>query len=169
MQLQKISLHSAGVTKVKQELESRGFKVKQVAKRESKADFLIFSKNGKTTRLKVFVTAFSYRGIGTNGEKGLSWMMNKDHINLESDDLFFCFVVLQRATTDTTRFFVVPSTVAIKYLKDSFNNWIRLDSSHDKDNTIRNFVIGAEQYSYPDSFTTPMEKEYENKWSLLNH
>lgn len=168
MQLQKISLHSAGVTKVMQELESRGFKVKQVAKKESKADFLIFSKSGKTTRLKVFVTAFSYRGIGTAGEKGLSWMMTKNHISLASDDLFYCFVILQRAMTDSTRYFILPSTTVSKYLTDSFNHWLMQNHSHDKENTVRNFVIGSEQYSYPDSFSTLMEKDYENKWSLLN-
>jgi hypothetical protein len=165
MKLGNLSLHSAGVTAVKQQLVNQGFEIK--AGKQNSYDLVVTHENGKEIKLKVFVTEFGYRKVYSAGEIGLSWMMTDKYESVKDPDIFYCFVLLKRSGEEQTRIFILPSTTVAHYLKDSYDHWMRGKSSRDSSNTVRKFVIGSKTHKYPNAFYTPLEDEYENKWEVL--
>jgi hypothetical protein len=97
-----------------------------------------------------------------------SWMMNKKHEKVNDASLFYCFVIiLKRKEVHGFRFFIVPSNVVARYVKDQHQHWLtekRKEGSKVKDNDMRLFRIGLEGEKY--SVVTPLAKSYEDNWKF---
>jgi hypothetical protein len=54
-----------------------------------------------------------------------SWIMLKKHEAIRDPDLFHCFVNIGKQT-NVSRFYVVPSAVVARYVRDQHRNWLRV-------------------------------------------
>lgn len=53
-----------------------------------------------------------------------SWRMHKKHESIARDRLWYCFVMVG-IRTKVTRFFIVPSAVVAKYVRDEHSLWLK--------------------------------------------
>src|SRR5215469_6856412 len=52
------------------------------------------------------------------------WIMNKKHESLIDPSLFYCFVIISEAKS-TFQFYIVPSKIVARYVKESHAHWLR--------------------------------------------
>lgn len=93
------------------------------------------------------------------------WMMHKKHETNTDRLLFYCFVIILEKTHQT-RFFVVPSKVVARYVKNQHLIFERNKKKSEKGelNEIRTMRIGFDGETYP--LSTPTIKQYEDNWSF---
>lgn len=90
------------------------------------------------------------------------WMMNKKHETIVDDKLFYCFVNIA-ADTNIFKFYVIPSKVVAKYVKDSHTYWLKEKNTRN-DSAMRVLRIGIKGEKYP--IATPLAERYENNWEF---
>lgn len=93
--------------------------------------------------------------VKTNRREERSWVLNKKGENYQAENLFYVFVNLNNNKRPPD-FFIVPSTVVAKYIKEKHQDWLRTPGKNGrkhKDNTLRKFFDPNENYL--------------NKWELL--
>ena len=94
------------------------------------------------------------------------WQMNEKHERIEDPDLFYCFVHINASRTDLSkyafRFFIVPSAVAAKYLREEHQLWLRADASH-RSTPRRLFRIGLPN-DRKIAVPAPLASTYEDNW-----
>lgn len=91
-----------------------------------------------------------------------AWIMGVKHEVIVDPDLFYCFVNIGKET-NVFRFFIVPSEVVAKYVKDQHKLWLKNDETH-KDGDMRLFRIGVSGEKY--KISTPVAEKYENNWEF---
>lgn len=97
------------------------------------------------------------------------WIMNKKHETLIDSSLFYCFVIISEAKS-TFKFYVVPSKVVARYVKEEHAHWLKetkKEGKKVKDSKIRVFRIGIKGNKY--GLATPLAERYENKWEFQNY
>jgi hypothetical protein len=94
------------------------------------------------------------------------WMMDKKHESLIDPSLFYCFVIISEAKS-TFQFYIVPSRVVARYVKEQHECWLRekkKEGKKAKDTEMRVFRIGFRGDKY--RVATPLAETYENNWEF---
>ncbi len=94
------------------------------------------------------------------------WMMDKKHESLIDSSLFYCFVIISE-TKSTFQFYIVPSRVVARYVKEQHEHWLREKNKEGKkvkDTKMRIFRIGFKGNKY--RVATPLAERYENNWEF---
>ena len=90
------------------------------------------------------------------------WMMSKKHESSKDPLLFYCFVIIWRRTKKFC-FFIVPSKVVARYVKEQHRLWLR-KRKRVKDTDMRTFRIGFKNEKY--AIGTPTVEQYEDNWKF---
>lgn len=116
---------------------------------------------GKTYRLEVKTASkgpHKNKQFGTNYE----WIMSKKHETISSENLYYCFVLLQDPKI-MPKFFIVPSKDVAKFVKEDDEYWHNLPRTKTvKTTDMRVFRIRTDDKSRG----VELEK-YENKWDYF--
>ncbi len=94
------------------------------------------------------------------------WMMGKKHESLIDPFLFYCFVIISEAKS-AFQFYIVPSRVVARYVKEQHEHWLRekkKERKKVKNTKMRVFRIGFRGNKY--RVTTPLAERYENNWEF---
>jgi len=99
------------------------------------------------------------------------WQMDVKHESITDPDLFYCFVHINQDRVDSQkykyRFFIVPSAIVAKYVREEHAWWLSADKSH-KDNPRRLFKIGLPN-DRPIEVEAPQASTWENNWHFNPH
>jgi hypothetical protein len=90
------------------------------------------------------------------------WMMGEKHETISRPELWYCFVEIG-SDSKTLRYFIVPSIVVAKYIRDEHRLWLD-DSPKHKTSAMRLFRMGFKDEKY--KVSTPIVEEYEDNWSF---
>lgn len=90
------------------------------------------------------------------------WIMNVKHEAISRPELWYCFVSINHESK-AQRYFVVPSTIVAKYIKEEHQLWLNAQPGR-KDTQMRTFRIGlkGEKYKVP----TAIAEKYEDNWNF---
>jgi hypothetical protein len=94
------------------------------------------------------------------------WIMDKKHEVMNDPFLFYCFVIISEAKS-AFQFYVVPSRVVAKYVKEEHAHWLRekrREVKRVKDTRMRVFRSGFKANKY--HVATPLTEKYENNWKF---
>lgn len=100
------------------------------------------------------------------GKSVSGWIMNKRHERIISPNLFYCFVNIGK-NTNLFKFYIVPSRLVAKYVKEEHAHWLkekRKEGKKVKDSEMRIFRIGLKGEKY--KVKTPTADKYENNWDF---
>ena len=97
------------------------------------------------------------------------WMMSVKHETSMDPALFYCFVIIWEQTKGAkgARFFIVPSKVVARYVKEQHQLWLaekRKEGKKVKDTEMRTFRAGLRNRDY--AIPTPTAEEYEDNWTF---
>ena len=93
--------------------------------------------------------------------------MDTKHETIVRPDLVYCFVDFAERPKPG-RFFVVPSEVVARYVKEEHALWLdmrRSEGSEATDTDMRTFRIGLHGETYV--ISTPTAEDYEENWGLI--
>ena len=160
--LNKNSVSLAGEFAVLSQLTLRGFDANMTLGHTKGVDILVSDPNSEKM-FKVEVKT-SFAGKPSHSKlfgHTLSWIMGDKHEKIIDSNLFYCFVNIEKEAK-SFRFFIVPSQLVAKHVRESHQHW--LNQGMVKDTSIREFRIGIDEDGY--SINTPLAKDYENKWDF---
>jgi hypothetical protein len=167
--INKNSVSLAGEFAVLSQLALRGYDANMTLGRTKSVDILVSNpSNGRMYKLEV-KTNFrnSINGLSSSklfGDTLSGWLMNKKHETIVSEDLFYCFVNIS-SDTQLFKFYIVPSKVVSKYVKEQHRFWLDTDTENKRnDGDMRTFRIGIKGKNY--RVKTPTAEEYENNWEF---
>jgi len=165
------SVSLAGEFAVLSQLALRGYDANMTLGRTKAVDILV--SNPKTLRMYKVEVKTNYRTSRDepklsklHGRTVSQWIMNEKHERLEDPDLFYCFVNIGKPTNEF-KFYLVPSSVVARYVKEEHALWLnakRPKGRKVKDNEIRMFRLGLQGERY--AIRTPTAQRYENNWSF---
>lgn len=96
------------------------------------------------------------------------WQMDEKHESIETPTLFYCFVHINSPTKGPSknqfRFFIVPSKIVAKYIRDEHRLWLR-EKPGRSDTPRRLFRIGLlndRDIAVP----APLAEKYEDNWEF---
>jgi hypothetical protein len=98
------------------------------------------------------------------GEVVGNWIMDKKHETIKEPALFYCFAIFCEPT-NIFQFYIVPSKVVAKYVKEEHQLFRKKRKKHGKDTDIRILRIGFRKENYP--IVTPLAETYKNNWKFL--
>lgn len=101
-----------------------------------------------------------------HGKAVSGWIMHKKHEEIKDPDLFYCFVNIGKQT-NIFKFYIVPSNIVAKYVKDEHRHWLdekKKEGKKVKDAEMRIFRIGLKGEKYVVS--TPTAEQYEDNWEF---
>lgn len=91
------------------------------------------------------------------------WKMGDKHESNTDPTLFYCFVSIAE-NTHHFDFYIVPSAIVSKFIKESHQYW--LNHGRDRqDTTLRSFMLGKKGESY--NLDIPFADDFKNKWEVL--
>jgi len=148
MQLSNALIGIAGVHLVAAELAINGI-IGTVTSRNTKGIDLLASRTDglKNVGIQVKTTKRGQR----------IWMLNEKAETLHSNDFFYVFVELGK---DKSEFYVVPSKIVAKHVKQSHQEWLKRpgrNGQKHKDQPMRNFWIETKEDV----------AKYRRKWDIL--
>src|SRR3989344_2154061 len=120
--MNKISLNSISLASkfsVLSQLALRGYDINMTFGNTNDIDILVSDpETGKMYKLKV-KTSYYFPDPDSKifGKRITDWLMKQKHENIIDPVLFYCFVSFNKSSHNT-RFFIVPSKVVAKYIKD---------------------------------------------------
>ncbi|OHA31495.1 MAG: hypothetical protein A3B11_00860 [Candidatus Taylorbacteria bacterium RIFCSPLOWO2_01_FULL_44_26] len=169
--INKNSVSLAGEFAVLSQLALRGYDANMTLGHTKSVDILVSDpKKKKMYQLEVktnFKNSRNKPSVSKVHWKAVSgWIMKKEHESINIPTLFYCFVNISR-DTNNFKFYIVPSRVVAKYVKDQHDLWIRekkKESKEVKDGDMRIFRIGVDGEKYP--ILTPTAKRYEDNWDF---
>ena len=164
------SISLAGEFAVLSQLALRGYDANMTLGNTKGVDILVSDPmSGKMYQLEVKTTCerSTRSKISTSkihGKTLSGWIMMKKHETMTSPTLFYCFVNISK-DTDNFKFYIVPSKVVAKYVKEQHKLWLdakKVEGKKVKNTDMRLFRIGlnSEEYAIP----TPSAEKYENNW-----
>jgi hypothetical protein len=165
------SISPAGEFAVLSQLALRGYDANMTLGRTKGVDILAsLPETEKMYRLEV-KTKFGTSSAELQNSKIFGtvkgqWIMNKKHETLIDSSLFYCFVIISESKS-TFQFYIVPSKVVAKYVKEEHAYWLSETNKagrKGKDSEIRTFRSGIEGYTY--GVPTPLGEKYENNWEF---
>jgi hypothetical protein len=96
------------------------------------------------------------------GRFATDWIMHEKHESIERPELWYCFVSIGLESKNS-RFFIVPSAVVAKYIRDEHRLW-RAKCPGGKETAMRLFRIGFDKEKY--LISTPAQERYEDNWKF---
>jgi len=165
------SVSLAGEFAVLSQLALRGYDANMTLGRTKSVDILVSDPtNLKMYKLEVKTNYQNSRNkpqiSKVHGKIVSGWIMNKKHEEIKAPDLFYCFVNIGKQT-NLFKFYIVPSKIVAKYVKDEHQNWLsekKKEGKKVKDSEMRIFRIGLKEEKY--SVSTPTVEQYEDNWSF---
>jgi hypothetical protein len=103
-----------------------------------------------------------------HGKTLSGWIMSEKHETIESPNLFYCFVNISKDTS-AFKFYIIPSSVVARYVKEEHALWLRVkkrEGKKVKETPMRIFRIGTRTEEYP--IATPAAELYENNWRFTS-
>jgi hypothetical protein len=162
MKLSKNSVSIAGEFAVLSQLALRGYDANLTLGNTKSVDILASEpETGRMFRLEVKTRYNNKPSKSKLFGNGFTWVMGEKHETINNPNLFYCFVNIEK-DANTFTFFIVPSHVVAKYVRESHQFW--LDQTDGKDSSVRQFRLGIAKEDY--LIDTPLAKKYENKWSF---
>jgi len=168
------SVSLAGEHAVLSQLMLEGYNANMTLGNTKSIDILVFDpENDETYQVEVKTNLESRKGPTDSklfGRLVTDWQMDKKHEILEKPKLYYCFVHINSSSPTefskyTYRFFIVPSAVVSKYIRDEHQLW--LDAKPGRNDTDRRlFRIGLmndKEIKVP----APLAEKYENNWKFL--
>jgi len=136
-------------------------------------NFDIFVSHPKTRKMFKLEVKTKYRKSSKKstesklfGEVVGKWMMHRKHETINDPTLFYCFAIFCKPTS-TFQFYIVPSKVVAKYVREEHQLFLRekrKEGKKGKDTGIRMFRLGFKNKRY--RIVTPLAENY-NNWSFL--
>ena len=171
--INKNSVSLAGEFAVLSQLSLRGYDANMTLGHTKNVDILVSDpKKNKMYQLEVKTNNYrkdfdKYIKSKIFGKYLSDWIMDEKHETISRPELFYCFVGISKKT-DAFRYFIIPSVVVSKYVKDEHKYWHEIkkkEGAKVKLNTgMRLFRIGFETEKY--NIDTPTIERYENNWSF---
>ena len=165
--MNKNSVSIAGEFAVLSQLALRGFDANMTLGHTKSVDILASDPStGRMYKLEVKTNFKNSRNKPSVsklfGTTVSAWIMSLKHETIIDPDLFYCFVNIGKET-NVFRFFIVPSEVVAKYVKEQHKLWLKTGEGR-KDGEMRMFRIGVngEDYKIP----TAIAEKYENNWEF---
>jgi hypothetical protein len=93
--------------------------------------------------------------VKTNKGSNRSWLMNQKAENYFADNLFYVFVNLNNGEKHPD-YFIVPSTIASNFVKESHSIWLSKPGRGGKEHADTNMRVFSDK-----------EEKYREKWDLL--
>jgi hypothetical protein len=90
------------------------------------------------------------------------WQMDKKHEDIAEDNLFYCFVNFSKEPGGP-RFFIVPSAVVAKYVKEQHRFYLKKKPSN-KDTNRRDFRLTITKEL--NTFVSDMLERWEDNWEF---
>jgi hypothetical protein len=91
------------------------------------------------------------------------WIMNQKHESISEPTLWYCFVAIDYSDLKKLRFFIMPSAVVAKYVREEHRMW--LDATpKGKETGMRLLRIGLKGEKY--KISTPIAEKYEDNWNF---
>ena len=169
-QRDKNSVSLAGEFAVLSQLALRNYDANMTLGHTKGVDILVSDPAKRMYRLEVKTTLQSRKkGASKSKVHGIfldSWMMSRKHENVDDRSLFYCFVIIVEPE-NRFRFFIVPSRIVARYVKQQHQHWLRVKEKEGmivKDTDMRLFRIGLKDEEYP--VATPSAETYENNWNF---
>jgi hypothetical protein len=98
------------------------------------------------------------------------WQMSAKHEGIMDPNLFYCFVHINASWVDLSkygfRFFIVPSAVVAKYLREEHQLWLKDNPAH-RTSERRLFRIGLPN-DRPIAVPAPLASVYEDNWEFAS-
>ncbi len=94
------------------------------------------------------------------------WIMTRKHEDIDVPTLFYCFVNISKET-GAFKFYIVPSNVVARYVREEHQLWRdekRKERKKVKETDMRLLRIGLKGEVYP--IQTPTVEEYEDNWTF---
>jgi len=165
------SISLAGEFAVLSQLALRGYDANMTLGHTKGVDILV--SDPKTGRLYQLEVKTNLRGSRSKpseskifGKFVSDWMMNRKHEDIDVPTLFYCFVNISQET-GAFKFYIVPSNVVARYVREQHQLWLnekRKEGKKVKDTAMRVFRIGLKREVYP--IQTPTIEKYENNWTF---
>ena len=163
----KNSVAIAGEFAVLSQLSLRGFDANMTLGHTKGVDILVSNpNNNKMFKVEVKTSFASKPTKSKLFGYTLSWMMMEKHETISDENLFYCFVNIEKQT-NVFRFFMVPSAIVAEYVNKQHQYWLKNRhnlSSQEVSIPMRQFRIGLEPGAY--QIPTPLASDYENKWDF---
>lgn len=165
------SVSLAGEFAVLSQLALRGYDANMTLGRTKSVDILVsHPKTKKMFQLEVKTNFQNSRNKPStskvHGKSVSGWIMNKRHEGIISPNLFYCFVNIGK-NTNLFKFYIVPSKLVAKYVKEEHAHWLKEKRKEGKkvnDSEMRVFRIGLKGEKY--KVKTPTADKYENNWEF---
>lgn len=166
------SVALAGEFAVLSQLSLRGYDASMTLGHTKNIDILVFDpRTRETYQVEVKTNLESRKGPSNSklfGRFITDWQMNKKHADIKDPKLFYCFVHINSSRTDLSsysyRFFLVPSSIVAKYVRDQHELWLRDDPTH-RDTPRRLFRIGLPN-ERKIAVAAPLAEKFENNWEF---
>lgn len=165
------SISLAGEFAVLSQLALRGIDANLTLGNTKSVDILVSNpKTNKMYQLEVKTNNYcnemgKYSKSDLFGKYVSDWIMSEKHEVIHRPELFYCFVGINKKT-NIFRYFIVPSAVVAKYVKDEHKYWVKIKKKEKAkvklDTNMRLFRIGVKGEKY--NFDTPTAEKYENNW-----
>jgi hypothetical protein len=167
------SVSLAGEFAVLSQLALRGYDANMTLGHTKSVDILVsHPKTKKMFQLEVKTNFQNSRNKPSSskvhGKSMSGWIMKKAHEQIIASNLFYCFVNIGK-NTNIFKFYIVPSKLVAKYVKEEHAHWLKekkKEGKKVKDSDMRIFRIGLKGEKY--KVQTPTVEQYENNWSFKN-
>ena len=165
------SVSLAGEFAVLSQLALRGYDANMTLGRTKSVDILVSDpKNLKMYKLEVKTNYQNNRNkpqiSKVHGKVVSWWIMHKKHEEIKDPDLFYCFVNIGKQT-NIFKFYIVPSKIVAKYVKEQHQHWLdekKKEGKKVKDAEMRIFRMGLKGEKY--IVSTPTTEYYEDNWKF---
>jgi len=155
----------AGEFAVLSQLALRGYDANMTLGNTKSVDILLShpsTQNMYKLEVKTHFDNSSYRS-GDFGLVEAGWRMGDKHETITDPTLFYCFVSIAN-NTHHFDFYIVPSVVVAKFVKESHMYWLSHGEGRN-DSPMRKFMLGKKGESY--NLDIPFADDYKNRWDLL--
>lgn len=165
IEISKGQIGLAGEFAVLSQLALRGYDANMTLGNAKSVDILLSHPETKTMNKLEVKTHFdnnSYRSTDF-GFVESHWRMTGKHESIIDPTLFYCFVSIAK-TTHSFDFYIIPSVIVAKFIRESHRYWLGGDSKRN-DSQMRSFMLGKRGESY--KIDMPLAEDYKSKWDLL--
>src|SRR3989344_441415 len=160
IKISKNSVALAGEFAVLSQLVLRGYDANMTLGHTKNVDILVSDPiNDKMYKVEVKTSFASKPSRSKLFGYTLSWMMMEKHENVSDQNLYYCFVNIEKQT-NIFRFFIVPSAVVAEYVREQHKFWLDHHptlSDKEKDIPMRQFRIGLDREGY--QIPTPLSEK----------
>ena len=167
MELSKNNVSIAGEFAVLAQLALRGIDANLTLGNTKSVDIIASDPNtSKMFKLEVKTSYNSKPATSKLFGRTLDWVMTVKHETITDPNLYYCFVNIEKEA-NTFRFFIVPSSIVARYVREQHQFWLNRkndDRQEQTDTPIRRFRLGIDEGGY--LIDTPLVKDYENNWNF---